>query len=655
MIMKKKFLYVMALAAMVSCSSDEFVGDSGSAGAVNGNGGEKAIQFTSNTPQVTRSTGAEAAAELGYSFSVYAIKNYEGASSETDDDDIPSNVFALNSYYSSPNTPATSNTPYQVWYTSTANTTTSNTYGWEYVGAQSSSTTPETTYGTEGYKVRLAQEQTIKYWDYSAKNYVFTAYKANKPDASSDPGTVSDVTTSGFTFTGTPAQFANLYVADKVTITEKSNPAAHTTADNKIGDVVQFTFRSAAAKVRLGIYETIPGYVVKNLNFRPNGDITGFTTPTSDATLSGKFMGNSTISSLSGENQTFTITYPLNVEISGLNASHYFNFGTFASSADAGIGITSTAPTWAGGSSYASANYYQIALPNINPINVDNMVLYVDYVLYNSVSGETINVTGAKAVVPAMYMTWKANYAYTYLFKISDNTSGTTGSEGTSPAGLFPITFDAVTVATTEGQDVGIISTVSIPTVTTYQTNSVVDIETTEPRVSEHGITYANANGPIYITVNTNGTLATLNASGTTVNLYTVDAGTTEADLLLNVDASSINKHPVESGVLIIPESGENETIQGITFTVGKYAKFTPTANTTYAFEYIKAPVGTPCVAATGTYVAGTKYYTTSTGTTEVDTTGFVDGVTDVSTYFVANPSYEPEEKAYKVIQVAAS
>ena len=36
MIMKKSYLLAMALAAMVSCSSDEFVGDNGSPNGVNG-------------------------------------------------------------------------------------------------------------------------------------------------------------------------------------------------------------------------------------------------------------------------------------------------------------------------------------------------------------------------------------------------------------------------------------------------------------------------------------------------------------------------------------------------------------------------------------------------------------------------------------------
>ena len=40
-------------------------------------------------------------------------------------------------------------------------------------------------------------------------------------------------------------------------------------------------------------------------------------------------------------------------------------------------------------------------------------------------------------------------------------------------------------------------------------------------------------------------------------------------------------------------------------------------------------------VQATGTYVTGTTYYTDSIGATEVDVSDFVDGVTDVSSYYV--------------------
>ena len=116
------------------------------------------------------------------------------------------------------------------------------------------------------------------------------------------------------------------------------------------------------------------------------------------------------------------------------------------------------------------------------------MVLSVDFDLYNTTTHETIHVEDAKAVVPQAYMTWNPNYAYTYLFKISDNTNGYTGGNA-NPAGLYPITFDAVTIAATGGAEVGTITTLSTPAITTYQAGSV----------STEGITYANANGLIYI------------------------------------------------------------------------------------------------------------------------------------------------------------
>lgn len=531
--MKKHFLLATALAAIIGCTSDEFMGLDTSPKTSNTPG---AIQFASNTPNITRSTGATAAEELGYSFAVYATKTVG---------ETTSNVFAHNTYS------ATSNTPYWVWYnTGTANTTQSNTYNWEYVGQAGNKTIP----GDATFNLATAQE--IKYWDYAADNYVFTAYK-NKSG-----GTVSNVTANGFTFEGNASQFAGLYVADKLSITTKANPAAHTTADNKIGDVVQFTFRSAAAKVRLGIYETIPGYQVKNVNFKPTSPA-NFTATTANAQLSGSFNGSGASST-----QTFTVTYgeggvaQLATEAA---VSNDYTFGTFNTSETNYLGTTSTAPTWATGTS----NYINV-LPNTD--NFGAMTLNVDFDLYNANSGETIHVTDAKAVVPAMYMTWKPNFAYTYLFKISDNTNGYTGPQA-SPSGLYPITFDAVTVATAEAGEQGTITTLTTPSITTYQNGSV----------STDGITYAHAKGAIYITVNNDGTLATLNATGTTIKLYTVSANTTEADLLL---ASQYPKTEVTTGTDAISILNVSETVGTVSFAANTTAMFTPTANQTYALEY---------------------------------------------------------------------
>ena len=624
MIMKKNYLLATALAimTMASCSDNDFVGDQEVQNAKKG-----AIQFVSNTPSITRArTGSDAASDLGYSFAVYATKTVSSTTS---------NVFAHNEYSTS------TNTPYWVWYnTSTANTTTSNTANWEYVGVAGEKTTPGGT-----YNLSIAQE--IKYWDYAASQYDFTAYK-NKSG-----GTVSNVTTTGFTFEGDASQFAGLYVADKLTITEKANPAAHGTADNKIGDAVKFTFRSGAAKVRLGIYETIPGYKVMNVNFKSTSPAT-FDETTTSAQLSGSFNGGSPSTS-----QTFTVTYGgggVAQFATGTAATNNYVFGTFDTDGDPYLGETSTTPTWAN----ASSDYINV-LPNQD--HTGNMVLYVDFDLYNTVTHETIHVEDAKAVVPQAYMTWNPNYAYTYLFKICDNTNGYTGPAA-SPRGLYPITFDAVTIAATDVSE-GTITTVSTPSITTYQNGSV----------SASGITYANANGLIYITVNTDGTLATLNAYGPTVKLYTVAAGTTEADLLLASDYAKTDVTTGGNDALTIQTS--NTTVNSVTFPANQYATFTPTANTTYAFEYSKAAVNYTADEA-ATYNAGlTGAISTSTTLTSEQATT-LNGIAGVSkTTYAANenPTAEdaklynaqldgavstsdvktPAVKAYKVIIIVAA
>ncbi|MBR1903312.1 MAG: hypothetical protein IJ826_10115 [Bacteroidaceae bacterium] len=600
--MKKNHLFLAtAIVALAGCSDNTYMGDlEGGAGT-----GTGAISFNMNTPTLSRASGASAAEKLDYKFKVYGVKKTGSTYS---------NVFASGIYNAGADYNADPDA-YWVWYNaSTANTTTSNTADWDYVGAAG-------THGTASHEATVAsgKDQTIKYWDYGADQYEFVAYSATVAGA-----TISKYRKDGFTVTATPAQLAGLYIADKLTISTKNNtPTQPSSGYNKIGNIVQFTFRAAGAKVRLGIYETIPGYAVQNVKFRPNS--AEFEATTANAKLSGSFNGTS--SSTSG---TYNVTYNSTTGIAEFDAtasaSNYFDFGTFASATPTAIGETSTTPMWASGSAD-----YQSVLPNTD--NPANMILYVDYDLYNSVSGETIHVKGAKAVVPSMYMTWNPNYAYTYLFKISDNTNGTTGTEGTSPEGIFPITFDALTIATTDGAEVGTITTVSTPAITTYQESSV----------SAAGITYAASSKPIYITINTTGTLADLTTSNT--KLYTVAAGTTEADLVLTT------KTKTASGLLSILAA--NEEIQGVTFTSGKTAKFTPAASTTYAIEYkVSDAVAAVYTAVPNetTLTLGNTYYTSDAGAGE-----FVSVGTEVSNgtnYYTLTTPASPAVYQYKIIVV---
>lgn len=586
-----KLFLITAILALASCADNTYLGDQ----EINTQEKGKVISFGSNTPSLTRAEGAAAATVLGNRFRVYGVK-YDGSNY--------SNVFATTPYSD------TDNTPYWVWYaTSTAGSTASNTKNWEYVG-NGGGITPSA----------LNPEQTIKYWDYSATKYEFVAYSATVGTP-----TISNYQKNGFTVSGTAEELAGLYVADKLTISAKNNtPTQPSSGYNQIGDIVKFTFRAAGAKVRLGIYETIPGYDVKNVSFRANGS--EFTSTTDNAILTGSFNGSS-----SSSNATYNVTYlpQANFTQEGTTAqSTFFDFGTFAS-ASTTLGTSSTTPMWASG----NANY-QSVLPNTD--HVGDMILYVNYDLYNSTSGETIHVYGAKAVVPQMYMTWRPNYAYTYLFKISDNTNGQTSTAGGTPTGLFPITFDAVTIATTDGQNVGTITTVSTPAITTYQNGSV----------SDAGITYATANGPIYITVNTDGTLATLTADNT--KLYTVADGTTEADLILT------NKTKTEvTGEAALSILSTAEEKQGISFAIGTTAKFTPAASTTYAVQYLVSPAEAAvytAVANETTLTSGKTYYTSNAGAGEFVSDG--SQVANGTNYFELTTPAKPAVYQYKIIVV---
>ncbi len=530
--MKKKFfLFATAVVALAGCSSNEYVGDNKDY-IETLNGGTPIVFSSIANQKITRADGtATDAQKLGYSFAVYGTKTVSSTTY---------NVFAQGQYN------ASSNTPYWVWYnSSTANNTASNTHDWEYVGAAGSKTIPEN--GT----FNLATAQTIKYWDYSASQYDFVAYKATV-----ESPTISNLTNAGFTVNANASELAGLYIADKKVITSKNDAPGfpNTTIADNIGDVVQFTFRAAGAKVRLGIYETIPGYAVSAVTFHYNS-----ATSTDKAGLDGKFIGDAS------SKKDFAVTYDATSKkaiVTGADNAKtaYFDFGSFTVNTSSTLGTTSVAPTWAGGNS----NYINV-LPNTS--NVGPMTLAVDYTLYNSTTQETINVTGAKAVVPEAFMKWNPNYAYTYLFKISDNTNGKTGGES-GPEGLYPITFDAVTIANQDGTQ-GTTTIVATPSITTYQSGSVIST----------GIKYVK-DKPIYATVEgQDGALQPLTSTTGVgfVQVYSLgETAKTEADLQITSPSTTVTT----------TIGNANATVDNITFTANKYLSFTPTAVGYYAIKY---------------------------------------------------------------------
>lgn len=606
--MKKYFLFAMAIAAMVSCTDESFVGDESVRDANEAYRG--AIVFSTGVNTVTRAdkTGSDAAALLNSNFVFAGTKGVSPSS------------FVFDQYTAH-------------WVANTANTTESNSNDWEYVNY-----TPAT---TSGLYDSGSGVQSIKYWDYSATQYDFAAYSVGKGvevTPATDPKTYTYATATAiaadgksYTLTGTADQLKACYISDLVTAYNQSGVSDY-------GQPVQFKFRSLAAKIRLAFYETVPGYSVKDVKFYTSSTATLATDGTeSDPTL---FTSSAVLPAGRG---TMTVTFPTtgfakrpggSAADTDYNKAH-ISFAATNNATDlsstlvfedlanlaaadyketAGntyLGRASNAATYAGGLESGAGKYYTI-LPYETGANLQLRIQYT--LVSRDGSGEEITVDNATAVIPAELAQWNPNYAYTYIFKIGDMTNGSTGVDGSNNVitGLTPITLDAVVVDSEDGVQ-ETITTVSTPSITTYMAGKVITN-------NDEYITGKN----IYIIVN-NGTSNETLAVGTNANLFTatVESGAaqgiteeTVANCFANGtdgtdESSNATKTVTDANgkkLVLTAASGLTASTQidaadsptGNVIIVNG-AKFNPSVAGNYVFQYvIQEPV------AAGTYVATT-------------------------------------------------
>lgn len=204
---------------------------------------------------------------------------------------------------------------------------------------------------------------------------------------------------------------------------------------------VQFTFRNIIAKVRVGMYTTIPGYTVQIKKF-----YAGENQGTADEK---KFIANAENTALKLDGTEYTVSYntdntpKLEIPATGRAA-------TKATVLELGTNLLNTNL----GTSKDNATYDQsdksftCFLPQTA---TDGMKIKVDYQLTSTDgSGETIDVKGATVTVDKKNINWQINHSYTYIFRISVNTNGSTGND---KVGLYPIEFDAVVEDFTAAND----------------------------------------------------------------------------------------------------------------------------------------------------------------------------------------------------------
>jgi len=601
---KKLFLAAVTTLTLAACS-DELVESPPVVTPPQEDTQEIPIMFGSLSRGTTRAefTGAEAAKYLDYKF---VVSGYKGSESKT----VGSIVF--DNYIVK-------------YYENSAYTTESNTHNWEYVGQD---------------RIKHAIDngitrQSTKYWDYTKPQYDFIAWSTGPKTAiyegTPDEGEVlvsaitpntavgPKETAHAFTMQGLAKDLNDCYIADMVTVKKAQYGS----------DPVTIKFRSLGSKVRIGIYETIPGYSVRDVKFyhAANTDLPNvlstdpftprlFTTTENQIYTKGKYtIYYPTVDTPASDDNNQAHVYFEGIGTQETNVVFGNLDYTIAEDGEKTpgkvfLGRSSNTASMAG---EAEGNYYTQYLPNESGTNLN---LRVDYTLESiDGSGETILVRGATAQVPSIYTQWKSGFAYTYLFKISDKTNGHTGyydptnPDGTTtsstPAGLYPITFDAVVVnAEDNDKTQETITLVSTPSITTYQKGSTV-VNNDE---------YLASTGDIYVTVN-DGTPTSVLTSGALQDLtgkaalYTIPNGKTEAEV---VDALQMQDDDAASGTIkgrngVVLTSKELTLTNTVNYGVDgnaieipaegtekKAAKFTPTAPVspetvrTYAFVYTK-------------------------------------------------------------------
>lgn len=434
----KKYIFLAASAlTLASCTSDDFLGDTPGSTPSSAN---SAINFGGDTGKITRATSNEGTPQkmLDGQFLVYGVKK----TSETQ----------LVSVF--PN--------YSVWDVEAKNTT-SNTNGWEYVGTKNAA-------NLGIGKITLTKDQTIKYWDYSASEYRFVAgspidaFNFDVPvvSASKDIKSATVSTLAGHinpNEAGPALETNPVYIAAPVKIRKDDYQKP-----------VTFTFQRQQSMVRVGLYETIPGYFISDIKFYAydtdskfivsKGNNIILTSATADY-----FVGGSNVSGIvtyNWDTPSYSFEYTENTNLKKSKNWYAGKLGTLAT--------TSSEPKvdiLYGTDKDMSTTGYFTVLPT-KATTASPILIKCDYTLNSDDgSGETIKVTGATAAIPAAYSKWEANTRYTYLFKISDKTNGYTGTDP-DKTGLYPITFDAVV----KDEKQGTITTVATPSITTYQEGS---------------------------------------------------------------------------------------------------------------------------------------------------------------------------------------
>ena len=450
--MKKHVLFAIATMTLASCSSDGLVNNSSSGG------GEAPIAFSVEKKNITRAGETSTLPSLEstghYNFGVWAYK-VKGSSSQ----------LVMDNYlvgYSDGTSKGYDKTKATTW-ASTIGTEKDHTSPWFYENLG----TDEYKYdGTAGF-YKASQDayksantnQYLRYWDLAYTNTNFYAYAPyRKAGVSFDGNKTITVEHS--------AQTAGY---DDPSLQEFIFAGAQAT-NEKLEDV-KLQFKHLGAQVNLRFYESVRGYRVEIIDVTTDGTGIQATPATKSGdtytkadyyTTCGATIDYTTVTSPTATvNHTDATTTLDNLKFTIPGTSNGLSNIT-AKVTGVKYNVIPEAVSEGSTQTYATSPtvYYPVAQPEDSEVG---FTFHVSYKLIADDNGEEITVKDARVYVPAYVMNgdnkdyiaaWQPNTKYTYTFKITESSTGSTSPENpdiTTPAvpttpQVYPIVFDGATI-----------------------------------------------------------------------------------------------------------------------------------------------------------------------------------------------------------------
>lgn len=434
--MKKILLYAATATLLASCANDEIIDNGGK------DAQEMPISFQVGQKNMTRTD--KTLQETGhYNFGVWAYKNTDVTNAVMDN--------YLVGYMDN-------GTVKKGYYMTAANQTTldddssttedgKSMWAYEKMGRSQYDYT-----GTDGFYTSSQDKyksnnpnQWLKYWDLSSANTEFFAYAPYIYGTNLTPSFNNNTKVMTFKNNSLVAGY------DDVSLSEYMYAYNKVLKSNYKKDV-PLEFKRMNSKINIKFYEVVDGYSVKILDLQGNTNNTATgvqATPATAPTSGTTYSRSSDFYIKASASVNFSVTIPtLTITRTAESATTSTDNLVFASPTANAIGTTS------GDATESTTTYYGIPLESGNNTG---FTFHVSYELKALDTDETITVNNATVYVPASSVQWKPNTHYTYIFKITKNSTGTT--DGAVPTdesyknptpstedALYPIVFDGCTV-----------------------------------------------------------------------------------------------------------------------------------------------------------------------------------------------------------------